>query len=288
LGAVALLCIGALAGCDALYPFKPSKQLDGGSSVVDARTVDGQVTPGEAGSTGTIAIYLAGDLKPKTFLDTYAGQTPDRYQIALSKYQLLTSANDTQPVLCFDHGAKPVVADLSKDTLMGECQTATIPTATYTHGRVKLDWLSYRVGVTVHLVIPNPGTLTIFSAYSNTTYQGKAYKAKSGSVAFSGIVGITLPATFETPRLPGFRAETTNGETWITFPFSRPLLVDQKNTQRHWARFYWEIYKSFRWQDLTATNHKTNVWDIYVTNHPSYEAVKYAGVTGYHITTSMD
>jgi len=251
---------------------------------------DAQVT-GDASMPGggSISIYLTGDLTPKTFTDGLQGQTPTSYLIALSEYWVQTSLSDPAPVFCFDAGAAPVVADLQHDTLIGVCQTQDIPTAEYTHGRVKVDWVTYTVHGTLHYQnMPLPGEFTFFRAYSDTTYNGDSYQAGQGTIAFAGATQVTIPYSFDPPlSLPGVNLETIAGEFWMTFPYSQPLVVDQSNTNDHWARAHWEIFEGFRWQDDTTPGYTAGIWDVGVTVGET-EEVFFAGVTGYHTTASTD
>jgi len=204
---------------------------------------------------GTIAIYLTGDLTPRTFTDGLTGQTPTSYFVAVSEYWVQTSLYDPSPVYCYDSGGSPVEADLYGDTLVGVCQTQDIPSAIYTHGRVKVEWTLYTVTGTLHyLGLPYPGDFTFFRAYSDTTYDGQSYLAGEGTIAFDGATQVQIPTTYDPPlSLPGVRLETIDGELWMTFPYSYPLAVDQTSTDRHWARAHWQLFEGFRWADTAAT-----------------------------------
>ncbi|MFH2010391.1 MAG: hypothetical protein ABI333_27580 [bacterium] len=256
-----------------------------GSEVGDAGTSGDASTP----TGGTISIYLAGDSTPKTFTDGLAGQTPTSYVIALSEYWAQTSLSDPSPAFCFDTGAAPVEADLSGDTLMGVCDTQALPTAVYTHGRVKVDWARYTVQGTLHYQgMPFAGAFTFFRAYSDTTYLGDAYLAGEGFIEYSGPTQVTIPTTYDPPlSFPGVVVETVGGACWMTFPYSQPLAVDQTNLDHHWARFHWEIYEGFRWQDRSDTGFADGVWDVGMTV-PETEEVIFAGATGYYTTASTD
>lgn len=269
----------------------------GGSGRSDAALhQDGQALPdaqvSEDASTtggGTISIYLTGDLTPKTFTDGLSGQTPTRYVVALSEYWAQTSLDDPTPAFCFSTGGAPVEADLAEDTLVGTCRTADLPTATYTHGRVKIDWATYTVTGTLHYQgMPLPGELTFFRAYSDTTYQGQAYSAGEGTITFTGATTVTIPMAYDPPlSLPGVRLETIAGEFFMTFPYSNPLAVDQTSPDHHWARAHWEIFEGFRWQDQGTAGYAAAVWDVAPTEAET-EPVIYPGVTGYHTTASTD
>lgn len=278
---LALLLSGAgcLFGAGSGVDRNDAQVADDGQVADDASTIGG----------GTISIYLTGDLSPKTFTDQLAGQTPTSYRIALSEYWVQTSLDDPAPVFCFDTGAAPVVADLYSDTQIGVCQTQTIPTAAYTHGRVKVEWVTYTVAGTLHYQsTPLPGDFTFFRAYSDTTYNGQSYLAGEGTIAYDGATQVTIPFSYDPPlSLAGVQLETIDGEFWMTFPYSQPLVVDQTNTDHHWARAHWEIFEGFRWQDDVTAGHTDFIWDVGMSV-PETEEVFLAGVTGYHTTASTD
>lgn len=259
----------------------PATQHDG--QPVDGATVDGGI------DGGRIDIYVAGDSTVRTFTDGLSGQTPRDFRIALSKYYAMTSATDPAPALCFDHGIAAVVADLSGDTLVGTCATSSLPTAAYTHGRVRVEWAEYTVsGVLHHLGYPVSGDFTFFRAYSDTVHDGVPMTAGQGIIKFS-VTGTEIPVTYP-PALaaaPGITVVTTNGECWMTFVYSHPLLVEQTDPASHWARFTWEIFEGFRWSELALTGYATGVWDV-STAVGGTEYVAVPGATGYYTTASTD
>jgi len=283
--ATALLGAGCFVGAGGGVNHSDAQVGEDSQVLQDADTTDDASAP----AGGTISIYLEGDLTPKTFTDGLAGQTPTSYVVALSEYWVQTSLDDPSPVFCFDTGATPVVADLQGDTLIGVCRTQDIPTALYTYGRVKVEWVTYTVTGTLHYSgTPFPGEFTFFRAYSDTTYDGQSYLAGEGTIAYSGATQVEIPASYDPPlSLPGMRLETIDGEFWMTFPYSQPLAVDQVNTDHHWARAHWEIFEGFRWQDAPDAGNTAGVWDVGVTVGET-EEVLFAGVTGYHTTASTD
>lgn len=249
----------------------------------------GDVDPKEISpdqKVGKIAIYMKGDLTPQTFTDGLSGQTPQNYQVALSRYEVLTSQNDTNPQLCFDHGKNAVIADMAKDNLMGSCLTQSLKTALYTYGRVKVEWVSYEVDGTVHAsgqVLS--GKLTIFRAFSTGTHQGRSYQAGDAVVRF---MGFEFPIVAPPPiSIPAIDFALVNGEFFVTFPYKRGLLVDGQDKEERWARFNWKIFEAFRWEERTTAGYVKGRWDVGMTPQDT-ETVKIYGVTDYYITTSMD
>lgn len=258
----------------------------------DPPAVDGGSWPDGAGKPGTISIFVAGDQSAVAFNDGLAGQTPQDYEIAISRYATLRSANDPAPVLCFDHGSTPVITNMAKDTFVGACDTSTIPTATYTHGRTKVDWARYTVDGVYHVpgLGPVAGKLTMFRAYSNTTYGGKSYAAGTGTLTVQGLpTPIEIPVTYPTPpSVPGLvEFQVVGGEFFMTFIFSHPLLIQQGNPDVHWARFHWKVKDAFRWTDRTLAGYQAGAWDI-ALDPTQTEVLSMYGVSGYYVTASTD
>lgn len=257
-------------------------------AIVDGPAAEG--SPGvEAGGGGMINIFVKGDLTKGTFGDGLAGQTPQSYQIAISRYHILRSATDPSPVLCFDHGAKAYVVDVHKDNLVGSCLTKKISSGSYTHGRTKVDWARYTVDGVYHYPGQKiPGKFTFFRAYSDVVYDNKTYKAGQGTITFSGVTKVSIPVLYPPlPSIPGVAFETKNGEFSMTFRYSKPLPIVQADTQKHWARFHWKIHDSFRWADTTLPGYKTGAWDVSPLLSNT-EIVKLYGVSGYLVTSSVD
>ncbi len=280
---------GSSAGADA------TGGDSGAVTAQDTTAADGDATAaGDSTSAqgGSIAIYLQGDQLPVAFADGLQGQTPAEFQVALSRYQVLKSADDPAPQPCFDHGAKPVVANLSGDNLMGQCPTAGIATGTYTHGRVKVEWLRYSVTGQLHYNGMNlPGKFTFLRAYSDTTVDGKAMAAGAGTLRFrdnSGAVDNEIPFTYPAlPSMPNVSTQLQDGEFLMTFAYTKPLPILQNAPGQYWARFHWQVWQGFRWQDSVAAGHTAGVWDVETPPAPS-ENVVFAGATGYSVSTSID
>ena len=264
-----------------------ANQIAGGAGgAAGAREVAG--ASGHSGEPATISIYLTGDLSPRDYADDLAGQTPTDYFLAISKYYLLTSADDPDPVLCFER-SDPIEADLYQDTLVGACDTRSVPSAQYTHGRVQVDWLRYTVQATLHTEGQSlPNDVSFFRAFSDTTYQGDSYAAGEGSFTLSGPPPYTSRMTFEAlPTASDLDIELVEGELWMTFRYTRLLDIDRQDPNPHWARTHWEIYEAFRWEDDSAPGYTTGIWDVNEDPADS-EEVFVPGVSGYHVTASTD
>lgn len=290
--ALALILAAALAACGSSSGGlrNPGGSPDAGGS---AEETDSQAPDDDSGPSGAepgaISIYLAGDHTERRFTDGLSSQTARRFTIALSKYYLMTAADDPAPVLCFDHRGTPVVADMAGDTLVGACDTASVPAATYTHGRVKVDWTRYTVSAVVHGdAAPVAGDITYLRAYSRTRHEGTEYEAGTGTVTLPGALSEPLPITFgPLPEIPGVELELVDSELWMTFPYSTPLPIDPEDPGAHWARFHWEVYQGFRWREREAPGYSAEAWDVALLPEDSEEVV-FAGVTGYSVTSSVD
>ena len=243
---------------------------------------------GRSGEPATISIYLTGDLSPKAYSDDLAGQTPTDYFVAISKYYLLTSADDPEPVRCFERST-PIEADLFQDNFVGACDTPSVPSAQYTHGRTQVDWMRYTVQGTLHAEGQSlPNEISFFRAFSDTTYQGDSFSAGEGTFTLSGPPSYTSRMTFEAlPSVPGVDIELVEGELWMTFPYTRPLDIDQQDPSPHWARTHWEIHEAFRWEDDSASGYTTGIWDVSEAPDESEEVIV-PGVSGYYVTASTD
>jgi hypothetical protein len=238
---------------------------------------------------GMIRIYVAGDDTPKTFTDSMSGQTPFDYFIGVSNYQVLRSASDPSPVPCFDYGADTFSIDLQADNLVGRCATAAFPLGTYTHGRTKVDWITYKVVGDVHYAGATlPATFQIFKAFSTCDYDGHHYTAGEGWIGYdvSGYVG-QIPYAFpELAALGGVSFVTEGDSFWVVFPFTHPFVIGESDSAEHWSRMFWEIFESFRWTDIRLTGYAAGRWDVAPAGET--EAPGMFGVSGYHIESSTD
>ncbi|MCA9519350.1 MAG: hypothetical protein KC609_00185 [Myxococcales bacterium] len=267
----------------------PDDAVESDGSVSDDGFADPLDLLGDAPTAGAIYIYLTGDLTPQDFKDKLSGQTPSDYVIAISRYSILTSADDPAPYLCFDHGDTPAVADLSKDTLVGFCSTVSVPSASYTHGRVKVDYVRYSVTGNLHVgAIVLPGSFTFFRAYSKGKYDGIDYLPGQGYIEFTGDYDFKTPYYFpEPPSVPNVKTELVDGEFLMTFPFTNPLPIVQNGSELHWARFHWQIHEAFRWKDANTLTYVKSVWDANSVPAGS-ELIMMFGVSGYYVTSSVD
>ncbi len=263
------------------------------AAIADDATASGDTgTPSDVAAGGIIAIYLKGDYATETFTDGLQGQTASDFEIALSRYVLLKSADDASPQPCFDHGAAAVVAKMAGDNLMGSCANTAIESGLYTHGRVKVDWSRYTVSGQLHYAGQVlPGKFTFLRAWSDTSIDGAAFKAGDGTLRFQDITGAVdtvVPYTY--PPMPpqaGMTTETVGGEFSMTFAYKKALPVQSGVAADHWARFHWHLYEGFRWKDAAQAGFGAGVWDV-VPSPGVSEEVLVPGMTDYHVTSSVD
>lgn len=275
---IALLLTVALAGCDDSI----AHTTDGAADAPLTTDASPDQLPDRApvdGDTGAmLRIYIRGDTTPRTFTDGYAGQTPSLYHMGLGRFDIMTSAT-AAPVTVFDHGANPVEVDMLGKTLGGQAALASLPSGTYTHGRVLLTMTTFTVKATVHLGGAVAGDLAVTVALSDTTVGGTAWSKGKASFTFAQQ---TLPATV--PPLPstgGGMIVEEPGKTWLVFPFPTPLQVSAA-AQDQSATIVYDVFESFRWQDQTTAGYSPNVFDV----DPlalSWEQLKNFGATGYSV-----
>lgn len=277
------LLVAPLSGCS---DGDPPGLADG---AVDSRARDAGSDTTSLSDTleasGRLIIRVGGDTTPKTIADGLAGQTPKAYTMSLSRYEIMTSAQDPSPVLVFDHKDQPVAIDMLKGPQeAGSAALTTIPTGTYTHGRVKLTSTSFTVAATVHAPGPLPGEVTVTAALSDGKLDGTDVKQGDVSYVFSvfptPIPGVLPPL----PPTPGGQIVQQGGETWMVFPFTKPLFISSASPTDWTATITYQVADSFRWEDDTSkAGHQPDVFDVTALPTPSFEAVKSFGATGYLI-----
>jgi hypothetical protein len=257
---------------------------------IDGAATDGAVqTDGGGdpdGSTGyQLRIYVEGDMTPKTFTDGYSGQTPTDYYMGISRFDIMTSETDPNPVTVFDYGENYMEVDMSQNTEVGSVALADIPFNFYSHGRVLLKMTRFDVETTVHATMPPadlPGTVTVVAALSDALIDNVQRSQDWVQYTFNVMGGITTTGTLpELPSTGGGTVVKENGRLWLVFPLTGGLTIDPLPTQDHSATIIYEIYESFRWQDEQETNYTDDVFDSNADG--STEPVMNFGATGYQI-----
>ena len=259
------------------------------SAAPDVKSPD-DTGPAEAGGGGWLTIRVGGDTTPKALYDGLSGQTPTTYTMGLARYEIMTSATDPKPVVVFDHGTKPVEINmLAGAQVAGRGRLSSIPSGTYTHGRVQLTSTTFTIAATVHTLAALPGTVEVIAALSDTTLGGKAWKQGQVSYTFS-VWPTPLPGLLPPlPATPGGQIIQKDGKTWMVFPFTKPLAIVSSSPSSWTATIIYEVGDSFRWQDdPNVAGYKAKVFDVSVLPAPSFEIVKAFGATGYLITEKKD
>lgn len=244
----------------------------------DAGEVDG-------GSLYELSLYVEGDLTPKTFEDGYSGQTPSSYTMGISRFEIMTSEDDANPVTVFDYGENYNEVDMLTNSLVGSADLTTIPVGVYTHGRVLLKMTRFDIETTVHSTMPPasvPGTMTVLAALSNTEIDGTERSQDWVQYTFNDYGGISTTGTLpELPTTAAGRIERENGETWLVFAFDQSLTIIPIPGQAHSATITYEVFESFRWEDQDAEGFTEDVFDSRTDG--TSEPVMNFGATGYSI-----
>lgn len=250
-----------------------------GTVETDGGDMDGGSNPYE------LTLYVEGDLTPKTFTDGYAGQTPSFYTMGISRFDIMTSENDTNPVTVFDYGESYTEVDMLSTSVVGTADLSSIPANVYTHGKVLLKMTRFDVDTTVHTTMPPasvPGTLSVVAALSDTEIDGTQRSQDWVQYTFDVAGGITTTGTLpELPSTAGGRIERENGETWLVFEFNQSLTILPIPGQAHSATITYEVFESFRWDDQDAAGYTIDVFDS--NSDGTSEPVMNFGATGYQI-----
>lgn len=267
-----ILSLFTLFGC--------GKPLDSFDPVIDGSArVDG--ADQDAAQGPFVNIYIEGDLSEKTFTDSLSGQTPSVYTLWLSRFDLMRSETDPEPVVLEDHGQDYVSADLIKDrTRIARVRAASVPFGTYSHGRALFIAVEVTVAATLHFMgNPMVGDLDIFGVLSDCVFEEEELHRDDvtytfGAQSMSGVLP-TLPSS---PIGTIDRSEA--GRTWLVLTFPEPLAVFGEPASDQDITVVCEIYESFRWEDQDLAGYQPDVFDI---NPPSYEPVMSFGASGYRI-----
>lgn len=277
-----LLLVAILAGSAALGCGRPLDSFnqsghDGGIDAdvdPDAQTID---------SGPLISIYAEGDQTVKTFTDGLSGQTPSEYIMWVNKFELLRSANDSNPALVFDHGDTYAVADMltADASLVGQIPAADVPPGSYTHARVVLIAASVTIDdAALHFMgTPTPGAVNIFAALSDCIIDEQSYNQNDAEYTFNAqTIHGTLP---ELPTTPLGTIEQDGVLTFLTVILPEPLDLRAPLENDQNVTVVFEVYECFRWQEQQQTNYQDGVFDF--TDQFSYEPVMNFGATGYRI-----
>ncbi|MHB8873818.1 MAG: hypothetical protein ACYC8T_09060 [Myxococcaceae bacterium] len=273
---------GAGGGGDAGFDAGVDAGVDAGA--------DAGLDAGFDAGIGNVSVYVVGDLTPKSFTDGYAGQTPSAQVFGIARLDLMKSAADPSPVTAFDHGTGAAMIDMisTTPTVAGRAPSSAIAAGTYTHGRVLMTLVRTTIDAVAHAGLVVPGKLTVTSALSDTTVSGSAWAKGDTTYGFVP-TGTTVGQSFTgpTPAMPstaGGSVVQDASHTWLLFPFSTAFTIDPMDTTEVSATVHYEVYRSFRWQDQTATGYAAGVFDL-DPGAMSSEPVRNFGATGYYTST---
>jgi hypothetical protein len=233
--------------------------------------------------TGNVEVYVVGDLTPKSFPDAgVSGQTPNPNVMGLARFDLMLSSTDPTPAKVLDLGAQWIPVDMLGRTLAGVASSDAIPPATYTWGRVLLTMSRFTVDAQIHQgAYSVPGKLTVTTALSDTTIDGTAWP-KGKAVYDVTAAGNHSSASGTLPPLPSTAGGMTveeNGHTWLVFPVSPPFVIAQGDKTLHKVDIVYDVYQSFRWQELPTPGFTLGAFDIDAAG--TFEPVVNFGATGY-------
>lgn len=265
---------------------------DGGTAAAGGTGGSTGGTGGSVGGTGggvpefALDIYVEGDSSATTIDDGYAGQTPTNYTMGVSRFDLMLSDSDPNPVTVFDHGDQYVEVDMTASTLVGTGDLTQIPPNLYSHGRALLTMTRFDVNTTVHVnPVAVPGTVTVTAALSDTTIDGQGRSQGWVQYTFNIAGGVTTVGTL--PQLPSTAGGTIvqeGGNTWLVFPLDTPMLIIPAPGTDHSATIIYQIFESFRWEDQNGNGYTADVFDAAADG--AHEPVMNFGATDYEIVTN--
>lgn len=234
-----------------------------------------------------LTIEVEGQTTAHTFTDGLSGQTPQNYYMGLGGFELMTSATDPAPVSVFDHGGSYEEVDMLTTSVAGSARLIDLPPGTYTHGRVLLHTVRFAVDTTFHattVTLNYPTQVNVIAALSDTTIGTQAHD--QGWVQYSVTVPIlgdvSIPGTL--PALPstaGGAMVQSGGQTWLIFPFPEPIVVASIPTGPITATIVYDVFESFRWEELAASGFATGVFDT--SEDGTFEPVHNFGANDYSI-----
>jgi hypothetical protein len=200
---------------------------------------------------------------------TLAYQTPTGLRIGVAEVELLRSAGDPAPHRIL--AASPAIdADLVAGATFVAVDTGSIPDGTYTHLRVKLDWILIQVGATAHSASMSiPGTFDVDYALSNYRDPEQGARVQGDYLATFAAFGAQFPQTGVQsvagfpPSYPNGVVDLTGDAYRITFAMPQgPVVIDQDAPASVDARLTYFIEDSFGWRDLAGPNYVTDVFDL--------------------------
>lgn len=265
-------------------------------SLVDGQDVDGGTVPEtDAGSDSEVGdslpmvqIHICARNDPFDHGDAYAGQTPIDQRLGILALELRTGPGDTASLVVFDHGTDYVEVGLNDgdNTLVASVPASGLRGGAYSHARVKVSHVRYRVRSTMHAYgttiegqFNNVQVLTdgMFvdgvvrdSGWFRFAFEvgGQTYGTREG-------MGGPLP---ETASSGGIGLEVADGEA--AYVFAADVSVDPDAPMDTKIVFELNMHESFRWEDLAEPGYGVGAFDTTAT---SFEPVKRFGANSFSV-----
>lgn len=286
---VSLLCT---LGCgDEVNALLELDGADGGDRVDDAAVEPIETSPEpDAADSGVpmVHIHIQSAQEPFVHDDAYAGQTPLDQRLGILSLELGKGPGDDDPLVVFDHGSEYVEAGLNAgdDTLVASVPASQLRFGTFTHARVKVSHVRYRVRATMHAQgqawageFDNVQVLTDGTLIDGT-------ERDSGWFRFAFRLGGQTWGVREGSSGPLPEGLGSGGialvveEGVAAYTFAAEVMVDPGAAFDTKIVFVLNMHESFRWLDLPETGYSAGVFD---TTPAQFEPVKRFGANSFTV-----
>lgn len=259
-----------------------------GADAGDTSTADGGATIVGA----KVEIHLRASTSAVPHTDGLSGQTPTDQRIGIRSLRLLKDANDSAPLVVFDHGGNAVEAGLNDkdDTVVATVAAASLTAGRYTVARVGVGYVKYQVAATMHAA-----SQTVAGAFDNmqvlssgTVVDGETFD--KGHYRFTFSVGGTPMGSTPgeggpVPQIPaggGISLDSSGPESAYVFPVDVPVDPSVKSD----VKMIFEINtnENFRWQDQALAGYTPKVFDV---TPVSYEPVLSFGANSFRLVADL-
>lgn len=268
----------------------PSDTSTVDAGAMDAGTADSQVADASLVDTAvgdaTIADAVAQDsgMPPQVSIrvrattvtfahsDNLSGQTALLTMGSVRSLSLLTSPNDANPVVLFDHGATGVEVsyDHGGDTIVGQRPHSALTPGRYTIARMVQNWSRYRVNARWHDLsgshdgeLENLIVMSDGSDLNGTIRDGGYYESMFMS---STANNTTSGSNFIVPvfsTTAGARAVVEGGVWAVYFPID--VEIPAAPAADYEVDCLVNMYEAFRWTDIIGIGHGSDVFDFGAT-----------------------
>jgi len=221
-----------------------------------------------------VDIHIAASTATFPHSDAYAGQTARGVRGGIRSLSLLRTSNDANPLVLFNHGAKPVEVGYNDgdDTVVATIPASTLRAGHYTLARMVQTHSRFQVDACAHGASSVDGTVDdVIVMSSGTMLDGAMRNAGFYQFAFSGgdVVQERTGDDWPVPvysTTAGAWASVEDGEWAVYFPVN--LDVDLDLPAPSLLSVVVNMDRAFRWMDSTdvATN-APGVWDVADGSH---------------------